>query len=71
MGILENAVVSTTSLFIIDSTNQKAENIPVNLSSNDISNNYRNTNFQLQGQYNIGNPKESNYSHGYFYHLSG
>lgn len=53
----ENGGVKDIS-FIIDSTNQKAENIPVNLSSNDISNNYRNTNFQLQGQYNIGNPKE-------------
>ena len=43
--------------YVTDSI-EKAENIPVYLSSNDASNNYRNTNFQLQGQYNIGKGKE-------------
>ncbi len=53
----ENGGIKDLS-FIIDSTDQKAENIPVNLSSEGISNNYRNMNLQLQGQYNIGKPKE-------------
>lgn len=43
--------------YVTDSTGQKAENIPVKIASGDVSNNYRNTNFQLQGQYNIGKPK--------------
>lgn len=44
--------------YITDSTGQKAENIPVKIASGDISNNYRNTNFQFQGQYHIGSKKE-------------
>lgn len=43
--------------YVTDST-YKAENIPVNLSGSEASNNYRNTNFQLQGQYNLGKAKE-------------
>ncbi len=43
--------------YITDST-ENAENIPVNLTGSNASNNYRNTNFQLQAQYNLGKKKE-------------
>lgn len=36
----------------------KAENIPVNLQMSEVYNNFRNINFQVQGQYNIGKAKE-------------
>ncbi len=55
--ITENGGIKDLA-FITDSTDQKAENIPVRISSGDVTNNYRNTNFQIQGQYNIGNAKE-------------
>lgn len=44
--------------YITDSTNQKAENMPVWLNGSDAKNSYRNTNFNLQAQYNIGKAKE-------------
>ena len=43
--------------FITDTTSQNAEDIPINLTGSDASNNYRNFNFQTQFQYNIGNKK--------------
>ena len=52
----ENGGVKDRS-YVTDSTNQKAENIPVKLQGNEAGNHYRNTNFQLQGQYNIGKAK--------------
>lgn len=55
--ITENGGIKDLA-FITDSTGQKAENMPVRISSGDVTNNYRNTNFQIQGQYNIGNAKE-------------
>lgn len=42
---------------ITDSTDQKAENIPVWLNGSEARNSYRNTNFNLQGQYSIGKAK--------------
>lgn len=42
--------------YITDSTDQKAENIPINLSNN-VSNNVRNFNFATQFHYNMGNRK--------------
>ncbi|MEG2277945.1 MAG: putative porin [Odoribacter sp.] len=53
----ENGGIKDRS-FVLDSTGQKSENIPVRLAGSDASNNYRNTNFQAQMQYNIGNKKE-------------
>lgn len=43
--------------YVTDST-EKAENIPVALNGSEARNSYRNTNFNLQGQYHIGKPKE-------------
>lgn len=54
----ENGGIQDRS-YVTDSTDQKAENMPVWLSSgNDARNSYRNLNFNFQGQYNIGKPKE-------------
>ena len=44
--------------YVTDSTNQKAENMPIWLNGNEARNSYRNTNFNLQAQYNIGKEKE-------------
>ena len=43
--------------FVLDSTNQQAENIPINLTGSNASNNVRNFNFYTQLQYNIGKQK--------------
>lgn len=42
---------------MVRDSSEKAENIPVNLNQ-DVSNNYRNFNFYIQGQYNIGKAKQ-------------
>lgn len=44
--------------YVTDSTDQKAENMPVFLNGSEARNSYRNTNFNFQGQYNIGKAKE-------------
>ena len=44
--------------YVTDSTDQKAENMPIWLNGNEARNSYRNTNFNLQAQYNIGKEKE-------------
>lgn len=44
--------------YVTDSTNQKAENMPIWLNGSEARNSYRNLNFNFQGQYNIGNAKE-------------
>jgi len=42
--------------YVTDST-ENAENIPVKINNEGVTNNYRNTNFQFQAHYNIGNKK--------------
>ena len=52
----ENGGIKDRS-FVLDSTDQQAENIPINLTGSNASNNVRNFNFYTQLQYNIGNKK--------------
>lgn len=54
----ENGGISDRS-YVLDSTDQKAENMPIWLTTgNNARNGYRNTNFNFNAQYNIGKAKE-------------
>lgn len=54
----ENGGIKERS-YVTDSTSDnKAENMPVWLNGSEAKNSYRNLNFNLQGQYNIGKAKE-------------
>ncbi len=52
----ENGGIKDRS-YVTDSTDQQAENLPIWLNGNNSKNSYRNTNFNLQAQYNIGKAK--------------
>ena len=62
----ENGGIKEKS-YVTDSTNQKAENMPVWLNGSEAKNSYRNLNFNLQAQYNIGKGKELVHEKDTFY----